>query len=56
MKKELRMEQKKKRSAPSKKPQTLAEHLRQSKGISLPKRIEGKRAGAAIITQRGRKG
>jgi len=52
---EISMEQKKKGSLSSKEPQTRAEHLRQSKGISLPKRIEAKRAGAGIVTRRGRK-
>jgi hypothetical protein len=50
------MKQKKKRSASSKEPQTLAEHLRRSKGISRPKRIEGKSAGAAIAPRARRKG
>ncbi len=50
------MEQKKKGSPPSKAPQTRAEHLHKSQGISLPKRIEGKRAGAAIAPRSGRKG
>jgi hypothetical protein len=49
------VEQKKKGSPPRKEPQTRAEHL-QSKGISLPKRIEGKPSGAAIAPRRGRKG
>jgi hypothetical protein len=52
---EISMEQKKKGSLSSKEPQTRAEHLRQSKGISLPKRIEAKRAGAGIATRHGRK-
>jgi hypothetical protein len=50
------MRQKKKRSLPSKEPETRAEHLRQSKGMLLPKRIEGKPKGAAISTRSGRKG
>jgi hypothetical protein len=50
------MEQKKKGPPASKEPQTRAEHLRHTKGVELPKRIEGKRAGAAIVTRRGRKG
>ena len=54
--KELPMEQKKKGSPRSKEPETLAEYLRQSKGLLLPKRIEGKPKGAAISTRRGKKG
>ena len=44
------MEQKKKGSPRSKEPETLADYLRQSKGLLLPKRIEGKPKGAAIST------
>jgi hypothetical protein len=50
------MKQKKKRSPSSKEPQTLAEHLHHSKGISPPKRIEGKSAGAAITPRARRQG
>lgn len=51
------MEQKKKDSKPLKAPQTHAEHLRHYKGIVLPERIEGKRAGATLSTRAGgRKG
>ena len=51
------MEQKKKKGSPSsKEPETLAEYLRQSKGLLLPKRIEGKPKGAAISTRHGKKG
>jgi hypothetical protein len=50
------MEQKKKRSTPSKEPETLAEYLRQSKGLLLPKRIEGKPKGVAISTRQRKKG
>ena len=50
------MEQKKKGSPRSKEPETLADYLRQSKGLLLPKRIEGKPKGAAIpTTRRGKK-
>ena len=50
------MAQSKKGSTPSKEAPTRAEHLRQSKGASLPKRVEGKPAGAAIAGQPERKG
>jgi hypothetical protein len=47
------MKQKKKASPPGKALQTRAEHLRQYKGVSLPARLEGKHAGAAITPRPG---